>query len=112
MQTTCFPPYPTVAVVGGVAHIYVGNQKLHETSEPAFLFDHYTGTVLRYGDRSELEVICGGMQESYRKYEMDASELEVVVFPAATTTAEQLKSFIEHRHALEAWIAQNKAQAA
>lgn len=111
MQTT-FPPNPLVAVVGGVAYIYVGNQRLYETKEPSFLLDRHTGTVLRYGDKASVERICAGIQESYRKNDMDCSEIEVVVFPADTTSAELLNSFICQRYALMTWLTQHEVRAA
>lgn len=112
MHSNHFPPYPIVSVVAGVAHIYVGVEKLHETKEPAFLLDHYTGTVLRYGDRDVVQATCDGMQRSYEKYDLEPRELEVVVFSASVTRAETLQSFIEHPHALSAWVAENRALAA
>lgn len=101
-----FSPFPVFGISGGVAHVFIGQTKLYETSRPSFLLDTAYGQVLRHGDEEEIRKLHDGMCASYRNNELDETELQVICFDAGQIPAETLDQFVRDPAALAQWHSQ------
>lgn len=107
-----FSPFPVVGISGGVAHVFIGQELLYKTPNPAFLVDHMTGEILKHGPEETVREMCAGMHRAYAGYGLDQGELEVILFDAARVCPELLGSFYEKPFALTTWLAANRQLAA
>lgn len=97
----------TISIVGNMCHGYQDRTALYKTSEPAFLVDQYSHTVLKHGPREEIQAIHNQFLQTYAKYELDGHELRVVAFEADKVDHALLQGFLNDGRSLVAWCEQH-----
>lgn len=107
-MTPAFNPFPTFGVAGGVAHVFLANEKLYESKNPSFLLDRVHGALLKHGDLAEVQTVFDNLRRSYRSNDLDEKELELITFDAATCSADMLEGFCRCPQQLVDWVVQNR----
>lgn len=96
-----------ISIVGNMCHVYQDRTALYKTSQPAFLVDQYSHTVLKHGPRSEIQAMHDQLVQSYTKYDLDTHELRVVSFEADKVDPALLQSFFNDSNRLVQWCEQH-----
>ncbi len=93
----------SVAIVGSMCHVFLGNTQLYATQHPSFLVDGTDRSILKHGPVDEIQQEHEKLCKSFLKLDLDPTDLQVVIFDPVSVGAAMLSNFMDDKRALPAW---------